>query len=224
VSTGCNFGIAGHLGGRWQRWLATAMLGAAWGTAMAADVYTNRGSFLAQLAPGAYTEDFTGPGVQIRASFTFTGGGRGYTIESSPADGQVYRNGDSIGNYTSAQELVLTFFGAPVTAIGGDFFLADIDDIPIPGDVTLTLSDGTRHTWSSDGLTDSSFRGFVSAVPITSLVFSAPPDPLFNSFDNFTIGAAVPEPQSWLLMALGVVALVSLPRRHVRQRVRPIRR
>jgi hypothetical protein len=47
----------------------------------------------------------------------------------------------------------------------------------------------------------------VSTVPIVSLVMAAPGASRYNSLDNLTIATAVPEPGTYLMMALGLAAI-----------------
>lgn len=94
--------------------------------------------------------------------------------------------------------------------------------------VTVTLSTGDvfmRNLPPSAGV-DTNFLGFVSTMPITSIIFktvdnvSSPP-PYAYSMDiiNFTTAAPVPEPSQWALMAFGLAAVASLARR--RKRLKP---
>jgi len=59
--------------------------------------------------------------------------------------------------------------------------------------VVLTLSDGTTETFSTAGDTD--FRGFTTALPITSITIDAPnpsdpTDSSWSTLDNMIVGTA----------------------------------
>jgi hypothetical protein len=182
--------------------------------ASAATAYTDSATFLGLTAPGRYTETFTG-GVAVTASASFLAGGFGYTLTSTGGSTPIYRNGEFIGNTYGNQSLTVTFTAGNPTAIGGNFYISDIDDLFVAAPVTINLSDGTTATFIPSGTATGSYRGFIATVPITSLVLSAPGTLRYNSIDNFTVGvaAAVPEPASGVLMALGVAGLLAVRRR-----------
>jgi hypothetical protein len=184
------------------------------GAAQAATtVYTNSASFLAQTQPGGLFLNFTQPGIDSGPSFTYSGGGFSVTI-TSPST--VYRSGSIIGNNLPNETLTLTFAGTLPTALGGEFFVTNISDVLQAAPVTLTLSDGTVTTYTPSSLANA-YRGFVSTVPITSLVMSAPGATLYNSLDNLTVATAVPEPGTYLMMVLGLAVLASARVRAARQ-------
>lgn len=74
--------------------------------------------------------------------------------------------------------------------------------------VTVTLSNGATTTFTPSSQAYA-FRGFTTALPITSLTMAVPGASRFNTIDNLTVGvaAAVPEPGSWLMMGLGLAGL-----------------
>ncbi len=172
-------------------------------------VYTTAASFQALVAPGAYTETFTRPAVDSGALFTYSGGGFSYDVTADP--GVVYRSGSIIGNNTPNETLTLTFTTGNVTALGGNFFITDIGDAFQSVGVTLTLNDGTVQSYTPTDV--STFRGFISTVPILSLTMSAPQGGQFyNSLDNLTVGSAVPEPSTYLMLALGLGGMLLMRR------------
>jgi hypothetical protein len=187
---------------------------AAGGAHAATTVYTSQASFLAQVSPGSYTEAFTG-GNGSAVSYNFSGGGFGYTISASTAAGvasSVYRSGSIIGNNLPAELLTVTFTAGAPTAVGGNFYITDITDVFQSSPVTLNLSDGTSITYLPGGTAE--YRGFVSTVPITSLTMAVAPTSQYNTLDNLTVGIAtvVPEPATYLMMALGLTSLLMLRR------------
>lgn len=171
-------------------------------------VYTSPAGFLAQLAPGAYTENFDG--LPATPPDTFTGGGFSYTA-SAPSG--LYGSGEFLGTNQIDEALTLSFTSGNVTSVGGNFYATNISDVFQPVAITLTLSDGTTVTFTPTSVADS-YRGFASTVLITSLTISAPGASLYGGLDNLTVGvSAVPEPASALLMALGVAGLLIARRR-----------
>jgi PEP-CTERM motif len=181
----------------------------------ATTTYTTPASFLAQVAAGAYTNAFTGaPNTQ--PSFSFSDGGFAYTVSAPEVllNDATYLSGTFIGNLYSNATLTVTFTGGNPTAVGGEFFISDVNDRPVSAEVTVTLSDGTTTTYTPNGPSDG-FRGFISNVAITSLTMSAPGLGFYNTIDNLIVGtavAAVPEAGTWLMMGLGLAGLALVRR------------
>lgn len=179
-------------------------------------VYTSSSAFLAQLAPGAYTETFTGLGNPTGTDpANFSGSGFSYTA-SSPAFG-LYLAGGFLGTNQVDETVTLTF-GPNVYAIGANFFATDISDNFLSGAMTITLSDGSFTTFTPTSLADS-YRGFVSSVAITSLMIDAAlGQSLYAGLDNLTVGttpqsAQLPEPASLALTGLALAGLAATRRR-----------
>lgn len=156
-------------------------------------VYDNRDDFLAATAPGFYENGFDDAQGQSGAlSYSDAASGIAYTVDSNSALGLWNGNG-YISPSGSADQIVVTFTGAPVTAIGGNFWTSDSTINPFPGfNVVITLSDGTVETLVSTGPTD--FRGFTSTAPITSISIDAPGvsgegDNVWSAMDNLIAGS-----------------------------------
>jgi hypothetical protein len=209
---------------RFTRFLTVLALTAASAVpALAATTFTDSTSFLATLAPGAYTNGFVPPTVneQIASTFSFSGGGFAYTFSTSNPGATLSvgrRGNEQISNRAYFSDLTVTFTAGSPTAIGGEFFAVDSDGGFWPYDaVTVRLSDGTTTSFTPTSRSDA-FRGFTSTTAITSLTMTASADYYLNAVDNLVVGqvAAVPEPGTWLMMSVGLAGLAFTRRRNVR--------
>jgi len=198
---------------RAHRLLSIAVLTCLSASAFAATTYTTSASFMAQVAPGAYSENFNSWVTDPPAgALVFSSGG--FTYSAFAVD-DLYLSAGFLGTSQINKALTLTFTSGNVTAVGANFFALNISDAFQAVSVTITLSDGTVSTFTPTSMADS-FRGFTSSTPITSLTFSAPGQSLYASLDNLTVGvAAVPEPANWALTALGLAGVIAARRRKV---------
>jgi hypothetical protein len=195
--------------------LCVGVLAAAVAPALAVtNIYTTQASFLANVAPGAYTEAFTRTSFAFVPSATFSAGGFSYTATATGGGNAVYLSGSFLGNAFGNQSLTLTFGGGGVTAVGGDFFITNIDEEFLAAPVSVTLSDGTSATFTPSAA-GTPYLGFTSTTPITSLVMRVAGTTRFNTIDNLTVGlaAVVPEPGSYALMLAGLFALGTFAKR-----------
>lgn len=173
-------------------------------------VYTNEGDFLSALSPGFYLEDFSAyptPG-SIGPILSLSGGdGFAYTL-SAPLN--LYSGNGIMSVNSDDDSLTATFTGNPVTAVGGNFYNSDFNINYIAGSVTIGLNDGTTRTYSPVDVA-SSFTGFTSDVPITSITIASANWPVM---DDFYVGqAAIPEPSGLALFGIGAGMLSMLRRR-----------
>ena len=194
--------------------LVSALALAALSTAAsaAATIYTSSAVFLAQLQPGAYTENFNGLGTAPPANYT--NGLFSYTL-SAPDD--IYSSGDYIGTSQIDQPLTISFTSGNVKAVGGNFFATDISDNFQSVLISLLLSDGTSVDFTPATLADS-YRGFLADNFITSLIISGPGQSRYATLDNLTVGTVpdattVPEPASLALVGLAFAGLAASRRR-----------
>lgn len=166
-------------------------------------VYTDEATFASAL--GAYHfDDFMSPrDVGTPIGFTFT---------ASAASG-LYPLTGAISTNASEEALHVDFTGLPVTAFGGIFWPTDVSGNNAVGDMTLTV-DGTSLTISQADST--TFRGFLSAVPFSSVDIATNDSNYWPTLTDFYVGqAAVPVPAS-LLLIVGPLAGLFTYRRMIR--------
>ena len=180
-------------------------------------IFTSSAAFLANVQPGYYTEGFEGSAGSGSASISFTGGSApfSYIVTSIGGSNAVYRNG-LIGSVSSNASVTISFTGGKPTAIGGNFFVTDVNDNFLALPVTVNLSDGTSVSYTPTSAGD--YRGFISTVSISSLTMAAPTNGSFNVLDNLTVGLAAnaPEPGSLALLALGGIGGAAILRRRTK--------
>lgn len=175
-------------------------------TARSATIFTDSGSFNAAVAPGAYVENFNQTDPPVYSSNGFS-----YAITTSL--GPIDDAGTFITTAVEQQTLTLNFTSGNVTAVGGNFFVVDVNNTFQASVVTINLSDGTTDSFTTTSAAD--FRGYStgpSGPVITTLTLAAPASLRFNAIDNIVVGAAVPEPSVTLLLG-ALPAAVFLRRR-----------
>ena len=176
-------------------------------------IYTDQTTFLASIQPGYYLETFDSlPKDFVSSPQPFSLNGFAYTASAAGDFFNVGPGNDvwlSTSNNTTGIVFVMT--SNNVTAIGGYFFLTDLDGNITTGTVTATLDDGS--TFSIVAPSATSFIGFTSSMPIQSLTVT--PDLVtFATVNDFIAGTTVPEPSSLLLLAVGAVISAIAYRRH----------
>ncbi|MBO9663127.1 hypothetical protein [Dokdonella sp.] len=166
-------------------------------------IYTDRAAFLTRVEPGYFENPFTHVTVRVYGiGYRYRQGDLAYTLATDllPIDGGgflSYTLPGVITTYDARAKIVVTFTGGEVTAVGGNFWATDADEAPIAMNVTVALSDGSRETFVASDRTD--FRGFTSAVPITSVTIESgdsqsPSIFGWTSMDNLIVGRnAFPE-------------------------------
>jgi hypothetical protein len=154
-----------------------------------AAVYTTKASFLANVQSGYYEETFASVGGGPVQMLSF-GPINGFAYDVTASTGQLFNDPGLISTDLAGDQLVLTFIGSPVTAVGGNFWATDIAFNVIPSNVTITLSDGTIEKYLA--VANSDFRGFTSAVPITKVTIDAADTPAnaWATMDNLIVGVA----------------------------------
>ncbi len=175
-----------------------------------ATVYTSSAAFLPNVAAGSFFNNFSSVAAGPSSALNFAGGGFSYTVDSSPTANNLYNDPGVISTNLATEQIKITFTGAPVTAIGGNFWGTDINVLPVANSpVILTLSDGTIETYNSNAATD--YRGFTTLLPITTMLIDATGTTanvnIWPTLDNLTVGRVAPEPASLSLMAVGATLL-----------------
>jgi len=170
----------------------------------ALQTFDERDAFLARVA-NDYDEDaYTG----LRSGYLYgptAFGNATYTYSVFTQDGAagglyLFAGSGMLSSASAQDQLVITFTGAPVTAVGGNFWgqlffsstSVDMNTTP-PTTVVLTLDDGSSETFTANGPDD--FRGFVATAPISRLTISTPEadpdgDYVWGVVDNLVVGRA----------------------------------
>src|SRR5690606_30686920 len=157
--------------------------------------YTDRATFLQNVADGFYENPFNDATEGESPDLSYSQGGFAYTISTIVTGSNtpgLYNAPGLISTNSSGAKILVTFTGAPVTAVGGNFWASDVSVTPNGLDVVIELSNGTTETFTSTGPSD--FRGFVTSAPITSITIDAPnpSDPQDGSWatmDNLIVGS-----------------------------------
>ena len=162
------------------------------GAGSEAGIYTTRAQFLENLAPGAFDLPFDDVDAGTSAALEYDHEGTHVIVNTQPgAAGGLYNLPGAVSTLNSGDMLSVHFSGAPVTAVGGNFWATDASFEPSGTSITLYLSDGTVHGFDSGG--PDAFRGFVSHVPITYLHIDAPDEggvTAWSTLDNLVVGYA----------------------------------
>ncbi len=191
------------------------MLFAVAASAQGALIVFDQASFLAQIDAGYYLENYEAyTGGPQGATMDFSQGGFSYSA-NAPQDLWINTAiGNALSTNNAADAISFSFTSGNVTAVGGYFFPTNLSEQWINGSIVLNLSDGTNYTLVDPGT--QGFVGFITSggVLITSLTVDAPniAANAWPTVDDFIVGAAaggeVPEPSTFVLLALGAGALL----------------
>jgi hypothetical protein len=142
-------------------------------------VYYDETSFTAATNADAYLaelDDF--PEGMLDALSMGSPSGYQYTVRAvappGPWEPSLWGLPDGLSTLNSTDTIEISFTGAPVTAVGGLFWVTDMEGAPVldGANILVTLADGTsQQVVSSD---PASFLGFTSSEPIASIRVSAP--------------------------------------------------
>jgi len=202
--------------------LLVAFAGLSLPLAKASITYISESAFTSGLAPGHYLNDFDSLSAANAAAspMYFSSGSWSYTA-SAPSgfwqnDGGI-PSSPSLGVISGTESLTITFTGAAVTAVGGNFFAADVTDTPQTSptvDVVVTFADTSTETIS--GASAAGFNGIINAIGISQIEIKPGGggwglDPYFSSVDHLYVG--VPEASSLMALGAGMLLLVGVRRR-----------
>lgn len=187
---------------------AAVLLCVAAGAQAQVDVYTDRAAFLA--AVGGYGVD-TYDDLDIDfydSPFARNAGAYSYT---AAAPGGLYGAGSAADGWLSTNidgdAIVFSNFTPGTVGFGGYFFASDINGAFVPdGTLLFTATDGGTFNYTLSGATTTSFLGFVSAAPLSSVSLAAGGD-YWVTANDVTLAQPIPEPGAYamLLLGLGVV-------------------
>lgn len=155
------------------------------GDALQHETFEDRLSFLEAISDGYFVNNFNGLLYGSPQFIDYVGNGFAYRVSAS--NGSLATQVGIVSTELPTASLVITFTGEPVTAIGGNFWPA-FEWQPTATGVTITLSDGTVESFTSEGIAD--FRGFATSSPITWLRIDATAGKVSPSavMDNLIVG------------------------------------
>jgi hypothetical protein len=174
--------------------------------------YTDEATFTALLKPGYYLEDWNyDPWREVEPEIpdnqVFSQGDWSYSIMSPGANGlsgQPFPDDDDAGAvapYRTGAGLKVTFTGTLPMAVGGIFWITDINGHFLDGQtVTITLDTGETHVYSDSSDWDA-FTGYISDTPIASMTLTGAN---FVTMDHLYVGNPVPVPAAVILGILGL--------------------
>ena len=188
--------------------------------------FTNSTSFLGAISPTYYHETFAGWAYGSPIGDTGTGGTPEVTYVGPGADGfdwtaiggtGIPASGQNLWSLpgavsTEVNDISITFSFAnstnSVEAFGGNFQDVDSSGVNEAGSVVLSFMNGatTVHSMTLTNDTSTSFYGYVSLTPFTSVVITIPTANEFISAGN--LYTAAPEPASLAVLGLAALALV----------------
>ncbi len=182
------------------------------------DVYTDKNAFLAALAPGYYTETFNtlavntaiaSPIILNSGTNQFQGSSSSAFYNPSPGGGNVWLSTSNASN-----SINFSLFAGSPTAIGGYFFLTNINGSEVNGTINANLNAGAAAS-SVTTSSSTNFIGFVSTnnTSITSLSLSTSAS--WVTVNDLLVGNAVsvPEPSTYALSAIASGVIAALARR-----------
>lgn len=188
--------------------------------------YTDTTSFASNVSSYAY-DDFSNfsDANDLGSSYTYTSNGYTATFQAeiyTPGDDDVW---SAPGEITTDgdDEVLLVTFSPNVTAVGGDFFISDVNGNFLSNyDVWVSLQDSSSNLIYGDTyvpLTDPQFRGYTSTTPINSmLIFPTANIGYWPTISSLYFGSAgtpaisTPLPAS-IFGGIGLIALLAGTRR-----------
>lgn len=193
-----------------------ALLCAATGAQAGIIVFTSESAFLSAVsAPGVDTFDDLAVGPYGDVVHRTAGA---YHYQAYSSTGIWGAGGPSdfwLSNNLRYNPIVFLNFSGGVSAFGGNFFASDIAGQFVPnGTLVLTAVDGGSLTYDVYGATTSSFVGFVSTSPLSSVTLGVDGGSYWPTANNVVL--AVPEPATYGMVLAGVTVLGAAARRRRR--------
>ena len=128
-------------------------------------VYQDRTEFLTHVAAGYYENAFDdlspSSGPEAALHYTDAGSGIAYTVDTLPDGDDLWNGPGIVSTNGSADQIIITFTGSPVTAVGGNFYASDIDVAPIAGNSTGPIAEGVVTSIATPVSGDTVFRLFM---------------------------------------------------------------
>lgn len=180
------------------------------GSASADQVFGSLAGFNAA-APNAVLNTFDGvDGPAAVVSYTDPMGQFAYDISAS--FGGLTNNNGVVSTTVALTSMVINFTSGDVRAFGGDWWGTDVDFNEIRALVTITLDDGTKRSFLTNG---PRFGGYQSDSTISSITIAAIGiPPAFPTMDNFRVAVVPLPPAAWAgLGMLGLIGGVRVVRR-----------
>ena len=209
--------------------LAAAALFAAGSAQAAITIYTSQASFLAAVGSpvGVDTYNDLDNTQPLEIPIARTAGSFSYSASAGPLSNFFPAGGAGdiwLATNNGTDTITLSAFSAGAAAVGGFFFRSGLDGFATSTAATINVrgvdSLGATVTRAQINPATTSFVGFVSNGTISSVqVFVGTPGTgtvdVWPTINDLTVAAAIPEPESVVLMLAGLGLVGLLARRRM---------
>lgn len=184
-------------------------------------VFTTEASFLAAVtSPGTDSFDdldvaaavsFDSPVDRVAGMYTYTAS----VADAGGASSEFFPTGTPadpwLSTFNPSDTITFHSFSNGVQAVGGLFFASDFDGAAMTGEtILITATDASGSVLETIiGTSATSFRGFVSTGPLSSLTISTVQSGSFPypTVNNLVLASPVPEPGTLVLLLAGIAAI-----------------